>query len=117
MPVESAADLESFFDEEEFAEAASYLEPGPGADPVPCRVIMDRGQGRENFSAGGGEMTGSERHLWVPVTSESDDVAVAFVERGGLFTVTASGEVFEVTGQPKLEQTGRLWSAQLLIVD
>jgi hypothetical protein len=113
MAVETAADLESFFEEEEFAEAAVYLAPRPGAVAVPCSVIVDRGQGRAMFKtgmkSGAGEFAGSERHLWVR------SAELATVARDGVFTVGA--EVFAVLNLPKLDQTGRLWSVELLIRD
>lgn len=110
MAVESAADLEGFFDAEEFAEAAVYLAPTPGAAPVPCSVIVDRGQGRAMFKTGeAGSFAGSERHLWVRAAE------LASVVREGVFTV--GDEVFAVLNLPKLDQTGRLWSVELLIRD
>ena len=122
MPVETASDIASFFGDDEFAEAALYQSPNPGAPPVPCLVIMDRGQGRERLESGAG-MDGrravtSERHLWAIA---GDDVnQLADVKRGGLFTITArggtaGGEVLRVAGLPKLDHAGNLWSVQLTI--
>ena len=110
MAVETAADLESFFEEEEFAESAVYLAPVPGAVAVPCSVIVDRGQGRAMFKTGeAGSFAGSERHLWVRAAE------LASVAREGVFTIGA--EVLAVLNLPKLDQTGRLWSVELLIRD
>lgn len=119
MAVETSADLASMFDEDEFAEAASYLSPAPGASAEPCSVIVDRGQGRARFgageTAGGKGAVASERHLWV----QASDLAA--VVRDGRFTMldaegVATGEVFRVEGMPKLDQTGDLWSVGLVIV-
>lgn len=121
MAVESSDDLLSFFDDDEFAEGALYQSPNPGAPPVPCLVIMDRGQGRERLESGAG-MDGrravtSERHLWA--IAGDDPNQLADVKRGGLFTLTAGGaaggEVLRVAGLPKLDHSGHLWSVQLTI--
>jgi hypothetical protein len=109
MAVETAADLESFFEEEEFAEAAVYLSPVPGAEPVDCSVIIDRGQGRAMMKAAGAEYAGSERHLWVRAAEIETVVREA--------TFTLGSEVYEVLQTPKLDHTGRLWSVELLIRD
>ena len=113
MAVESAQDLAAFFDAREFAEAAVYQSPLPGAPPVPCLVIIDRGQGRARFDGGDLHSVGAERHLWVAAGAGAQQVAE--VRRDGLFTITADGEVLRVQGLPKLEQTGRVWSAELVI--
>lgn len=114
MPVESASDLASMFDEDEFAEAAEYT--APAGSPVACSVIVDRGQGREKFVAGEASAVGSQRHLWVR------QAELAEVARGGQFTMLdADGEptdeAYLVEGLPKLDQTGALWSVDLLIDD
>lgn len=113
MPVETAADLESFFAEEEFAEAAVYLSPVPGSVAVPCRVVVDRGQGRDVVKDGRAPVGVSERHLTV------QRFAIAKVQKDGVFTVTdpVSGapERLKVVGVPKLEHTGRVWSVHLVI--
>ena len=109
MPVETAADLESFFAEEEFAEAAVYLSPVPGSVAVPCRVIVDRGQGRAMMKAAGAEFAGSDRHIWVRKAEVNAVVKDA--------TFTLGSEIFAVLVVPKLDQTGRLWSVELLIRD
>lgn len=119
MPTETAADLESFFEEEEFAEAAVYTGPGPGDVATSCTVIVDRGQGRERFKSGDAEYSGSERHLYVRAAE------IATVKSGGIFAVgtivddvfVPGGESFQATSVPKLDQTGKLWSVQLLIRD
>jgi hypothetical protein len=115
MPVESASDLASLFDEDEFAEAAEYTAPGGGA-AIACTVIVDRGQGRERFVAGEAVSVGSERHLWVR------QAELAVVARGGTFTMLdaegePTGEEFTVQGPPQLDHTGALWSVELLIVE
>ena len=115
MTVESDSDLAAFFFADEFAEAAVYQSPEPGTAPAPCLVIVDRGQGRERFEGGTLRATGADRHLWVQSGAGAQQLAE--VARDGLFTITADGEVLRVHGMPKLEQTGRVWSAELVIED
>ncbi len=114
MPVESASDLASMFDTDEFAERAQYTGPGGGA-AIGCSVIVDRGQGRSRFRGGDREAVGSERSLWAQRSE------LATVERGGGFAMldedgVATGEEFEVANLPRLDETGHLWSVELLIV-
>lgn len=112
MTVESASDLASMFDEDEFAEAASYRPPGLG-DPVICSVILDRGQGRSRFERGDHSATTSNRKLWVRAAE------IAALARDGVFTMldadgAPTGEIYTVAGLPELDHTGRLWSADLV---
>lgn len=118
MAVETAADLAGMFDEDEFAESASYVRPAGGGG-ITCSVIVDRGQGRQRFSGGNSETVTSERALLVRLTADGDG-GLAAVERNGVFTILdASGdptsEVFKVAGLPKCDQTARVWSADLVI--
>lgn len=115
MPVETASDLASMFDDEEFAEAAQYSPPG-GGGPASCLVIVDRGQGRRPFDAGKRDIEGSERKLWVRAAE------VATVVRGGGFALldpdgVPTGEAYTVADMPQLDQLGALWSVDLLIAD
>jgi hypothetical protein len=119
MPVETAADLASLFDEDEFAEVAVYTGTEPGAVGVPCSVIVDRGQGRRMFRAADHEVATSERNLVVRATAPGSGGLPAVV-RDGLFAMAdadgvPTGEVFRVAGMPSLDQTARLWSAELLL--
>lgn len=121
MPVETAADLASFFDEDDFAEGAVYTGPAPGAVAVSCSVIVDRGQGRRTFRAGEHEAATSERNLWVQFTPAGEG-GLPVVARGGTFAMTdeagvPTGEEFRVADLPKLDETAKLWSAELLVVD
>lgn len=121
MPVETAADLASLFVEDEFAEGAVYTGPAPGAEGVACSVIVDRGQGRRMFRAAEHEVATSERNLWVRATAEGVGGLPA-VARDGLFAMsdpdgTPTGEVFRVAGLPHLDETAKLWSAELLVED
>lgn len=117
MTVESALDLASLFELDEFAEAALYQPPTPGAEAAPCSVIVDRGQARERFRAGEHQAEASERSLRVPASD-----ALGSPVRGGLFTMVdeagdPTGEVFRVCGMPKLDETARVWSVDLELVD
>ncbi len=113
MAVETAEDLASFFHDDEFAEAASYLAPGLGAVPVDCLVILDLGQGREVFAGGEQRFATSERHLWAQCGTA--ELMLAAVVRGGVFTIEASGEQLKVADLPKLDHTGHLWSVPLVM--
>lgn len=116
MPVESAADLASMFDDEEFAEGAVYTGTEPAAEGVPCSVIIDRGQARNRFQAGETAASTSERQLWV------QKAQLPTVVRDAHFEITdelgvPTGELYQVVGLPKLDETGKLWSAELVIAD
>lgn len=123
MAVESAEDLASLFEEDEFAEALRYTAPAPGSLPVRCTAIVDRGQGRERFEAGRTDAVGSERGLWVRRAE------LASVARDGLFAVLDPValaavppvetviETYRVVGLPALDQTGAVWAADLVIED
>ena len=111
MPVESADDLASFFDEEEFAEAATYLAPDDGAEAVACSVIVDRGQGAQLFRAGETSAATAERLLHVRKSE------VPLVKREGVFTLDVDGEQLKVREMPVLDQTGLWWTAKFVLVD
>lgn len=117
MSVESAQDMASFFAANEFAEAAFYQSPTPGAAAVPCLVIVDTGQGRERFALrqaqGERDYVGSERHLWAMAGGAA--AQLADVKRDGIFTLSGNGEVLRVAGLPKLDHTGHLWSVDLVM--
>lgn len=116
MSVETAADLASMFDDEEFAEGAVYSGPEPDAADVPCSVIVDRGQARSRFQAGEASAQTSERQLWAlhaELASVARDGRFAIVDENGVPT----GELFQVVGLPKLDETGKVWSADLVIMD
>ncbi len=103
------------FDADEFAELAVYQSPVPGTDPIPCLVMLDRGQGRTRFRSGDLEATGSNRHLWVQAGDAVNQIPD--VRRDGLFTIDLNGEVLQVQGLPELDHIGQLWSVQLALVD
>lgn len=120
MAVETDDDLAAFFDADEFGEAAVYQSPNPGIDPVPCLVILDRGQGRGRFparSAGeqGGSAATSNRRLWVQAGDGLNQLPD--VKRDGLFTIGRDGEVLKVMGLPVLDQIGHLWAVELVKAD
>ena len=120
MTVESADDLASLFEEDEFAEAVRYTPPDPGSSVVRCTAIVDRGQGRGRFEAGRSDAVGSERALWVRRGE------VGAVGRDGLFEVLDAAalpaletvtESYRVVGLPTLDQTGAVWAVDLAIED
>jgi hypothetical protein len=108
VPVESASDLASMFDEDEWAVAASYQPPSGAA--VACTVVVDRGQGRSPFQGGEQQLATSERKVWVRKAE------IALLARGGVFTLDVDGEQLRVDDLPVLDHTGTLWSADLVIV-
>ena len=123
MTVESADDLASLFEEDEFAEAVRYTPPDPGSSVVRCTAIVDRGQGRGRFEAGRSDAVGSERALWVRRAE------VGAIQRDGLFEVLDPAllaldppeevvtETYRVVGLPVLDQTGAVWAVDLVIED
>lgn len=114
MSIESASDLAAFFDADEWAEAAVYQSPVPGADPVPCLVILDRGQGRGAFAAGAERAATAERMLWAQAGDGENQLPD--VRRDGLFTINLDGEVLRVEGLPKLDHVRHVWSVELIEV-
>ena len=111
MTVESAADLAGLFETSEFAETASYQAPRPGVDPVPCSVIVDRGQARTRFRGADHEVETSERSLRLPAGAVTP-------ERQGIFTMLdadwqPTGETFRVRGLPERDETGSVWVIEL----
>lgn len=118
MSVETDADLATFFNEDEFAEAAVYRPAGvsPPAAGTACSVIVDRGQGRRGFEAGDLEARTVERLVQVRVTE------IAAVARGGTFTMLdeegiESAEVLLVAGLPQRDETGRWWVCEVTLPD
>lgn len=113
MPVETAADLAAFYEQSEFAEAAIYSGPEIGELPIPCTVIIDRGQARGGFGDGERSSSTSERALRVRAVE-------ATPRRGGTFAIldgdgVPTGEVLGVAGTPSLDQTAAVWSVDLVI--
>lgn len=117
MPVESAADRAAFFNTDEFAEAATYTPSG--GSPVPCVVIVDRGQGREAFAIGENEAVGPDRLIQVlAADAGTDDAPGITPARNGRFDLPATdlfaAEVLIIAGLPVLDETGTWWTAQVL---
>lgn len=125
MPVETADDLASFFDDGEFAESATWTGTAPGSDPVPCSVIVDRGQGRSRFDRGRPEAVGSDRLVFVRRHNPQDDGSVIEIApvRGSRFAVSLDAddpdggtELLQVDGTPVLDETARVWTCDVLQV-
>lgn len=131
MPIETADDLASFFDDDEFAESATWTPPGADAVAVPCIVIVDRGQGRSRSDRMKPEAVGTDRRVMVRrLNPQADDsVAEIIAVRDGLFTVAGTfggdlaggvaggaDETLKVTGLPVLDETGRVWTCDVLQV-
>lgn len=117
MPVESAADRAAFFNTDEFAEAASYTPPG--GSPVPCTVIVDRGQGRKAMRIGANEAVGPDRLIQVLAEGAgTDDTPGITPARGGLFDLPATdlfgAETLRVASMPMLDETGCWWTAEVV---
>ncbi|MEV5033677.1 hypothetical protein MRBLMC3_002914 [Sphingobium sp. LMC3-1-1.1] len=117
MPVESAADRASFFSTSEFAELALFT-PAGGSGSV-CTIIYDRGQGQNRMAVGEASASGAERSAWI----NADEVEA--VVRGARLVVPVDedgdalpgAETLEVIGEPKLDDTGFMWAADLVLVD
>lgn len=117
MPVESAADRAAFFNTDEFAEAASYTPPG--GSPVPCTVIVDRGQGRKAMTVGENEAVGPDRLIQVLAAGAGTDEAAGITPaRDGLFHLPETdmfpAETLRVVGMPMLDETGTWWTAEVV---
>ena len=106
MAVESAADRAALFSEDDFAEAALYTPPGGGV-AVACSIVYDRGRGQAALTERGIEARGAERGAMV----NADEVPV--VKKGGTFAVGV--ETLKVAGVPKLDETGRIWTVELVL--
>lgn len=121
MPVESAADREAFFNEDEFATAAQYVGPQGGA-PLDCSVIYDR-ERRDPLDVGADGSSGMRKvRTWQGARLLADQVST--VEQEGTVTLgtrvegvfVSNGEVFQVIGRPKRDITGSLWDVDLRAV-
>lgn len=117
MAVESAADLAGFFDEEEFATPARYTAPVPGAQPVTCSVIVDRGQGRATLENARQPVGAIDRKIQAP------SPPLTLVERDGIFelldgsTPLVVTERLKVVGYPKRDETGVWWHLDVVAMD
>ncbi|MEV5021415.1 hypothetical protein MRBLMA1_001237 [Sphingobium sp. LMA1-1-1.1] len=120
MPVESASDRASFFSSSEFAELALFTPAGGGSgDAVVCTIVYDRGQGKNRMAVGEAAASGAERAVWI----NADEVAT--VGRGARIVVPVDedgdplpgAETLDVIGEPKLDETGFMWAADLVLVD
>ena len=115
MPVETAGDRAAFFDADEFGEPALYTAPA-GGDAIPCTIIFNRGRAVERFSGEGYAAAGAERSAWL----NGDELEL--VEEGGTivladadFVLLPGGETLQVAGPPKLDETGTMWTVELVI--
>ena len=114
MPVESAVDLATFFNEDEFAEGALYRPKGDTGAGTRCSVIVDRGQGRRAFTGAAVDAATIERLVQV----RSDELPE--IARNGTFTIldedgNETSEVMTIAGMPKLDETGEWWVAEIVI--
>ncbi|RDV06423.1 hypothetical protein DXH95_03075 [Sphingorhabdus pulchriflava] len=115
--MESAEDLAGFFEEEEFATPARYTAPTPGASPVSCSVIVDRGQGRATLDNARQPVGALDRKIQAP------NPLLTKVERDGLFELLDSAtppnvvETLKVVGYPKRDESGVWWHVDVVIVD
>jgi hypothetical protein len=116
VTVETAADRAGLFSRAEFAEPARYTPPSGGS--TLCSAIIDRGQGTVRFGAGDAEATGPERG------SRLNRDEVAIVLKGGTLvpgTIVGSlfvpgSETFRIVDEPALDETGRIWTLELVLV-
>lgn len=102
MAVETAADLEVFFNTDEFAKGATYTPPG-GGSAAPCSILIgdladDDGEKRAEFR-GAAPATG----FLVSVLKTQVEAPAA----GGVFAVGSS--IYTIVGAPALDDTGAIW--------
>lgn len=117
MPVESAADRASFFNQDEFATAARYTPPGSSV-ATDCTVVYDRGAAKRRFDAGNMDAVTAERQAWisadeVATVAKGGTLEIGTRDDDGVFTLT---ETLRVAEKPKLDETGFMWTAELVIV-
>jgi len=113
VPVESAGDRASFFADD--GAPALYTAPAGGA-PVPCTIIYEHGRAVDRFRGDGYAAAGAERSAWL----NGDELAL--VEEGGQLVLTdvdgvplPDGETLQVAGPPQLDETGCMWTVELVI--
>lgn len=97
MPLETANDLDVFFDPEEFGEAAVYT--APGGQPVDLVVIRNRGDGELRVGRGG-RMVAETNVLLI----RQDKVTPV----AGATVVLATG-TFILQGAPEIEDLSSFW--------
>lgn len=90
MGVESAADLATFFDEDEFGRAAVYTPAGGGAG-IAVVVILDEPQKRDDRGAAGVRVQIRTARIRVALLPDDE-------RRGGMLTLSDTGEAFDVRG-------------------
>lgn len=117
MRVESAGDRAAFFNEDEFGEPALYTPPADDAVAIPCTIIFNRGRAADRFSGDGYAAAGAERSAWLnadelELVEEYGTIVLADAD----FVPLPGGETLQVAGPPKLEETGCMWTVELVIV-
>lgn len=103
MAVETQADIDSFFDADEFAEAATYT-PAVSGVPQAVTVIMNRPRDEAAFGPMG--VVASQR---LASLRKSE---VALPARGDSLTMAVDGEVLKVE-KFTLDRTARIYTLDL----
>jgi hypothetical protein len=101
MAVESADDLASFFDTEEWASSAVYRAGGTG-DPVTVSVVPDLGTRRGDFQDVDVVQDGGTFRL------RKSEVSAP----GNGDTLELDGVTYTVQGEPELDIHGLIWLVQ-----
>ena len=99
MVVESPQDLVGFFDQDEFAVAATYTPPGGGAE-VAISVVVN--ESRETLQLGGRHNTVSNKRTLTVIRSTLPDP-----QRGGRIVVPSLGETLRV--EKATSADGAIW--------
>jgi len=101
MPIESADDLASFFDPEEFGEAVTYSARGV-AEALPIVAIWVRPGGTAPFGRGDVAL---DKHRFVIRAAEVPQPSL-----GATITITRTAEVLTVCEDPLATADGALWT-------
>lgn len=96
MPVESAADLATFYSTAEFAKVGVYTPPAAGT-PVACRVLFD--------PRDPGAMAGEGRPLAGVATIQVRKSEIATPAVGGSFALTGISGTWTIVERPRVNDT------------
>jgi hypothetical protein len=102
MPVESDADLATFFNVAEFGVAATYLPP-TGGQPLACTILMNRADREMAFGQGRPVVDGTA------ITFQAREIATPL--KGGAFKLTATGQQLRIIDDPVFKDMDRkIWT-------
>lgn len=99
MPMNSADDLDVFFDPEEHAEAIRYNGVGGFS------AIWNRPTG--DLEVNGGSFVVATNTFMLPITQIAQPVV------GDIINVVRLDENFEINGEPRLNDDGTVWTCEV----